>query len=117
LEDVGDAIFGSKEEAAAFKQRLMEVVGQSDALNESAGQYGPKLTPAAAAAAELLGYLRGQEGEIATATEAWKNYLSVLGKNVELSSVLKGNLYWAHEYAAGMGGVRPMVGVGQTAGF
>jgi hypothetical protein len=117
LEDVGDAIFGSKEETAAFKQRLMEVVGQSDALNESAGQYGPKLSPAAAAAAELLGYLRGQEGEIATATEAWKNYLSVLGKNVELSSVLKGNLYWAHEYAAGMGGVRPMVGVGQTAGF
>jgi hypothetical protein len=95
----------------------MEVVGESDALNASAGQYGPKLTPAAAAAAEILGYLRGQEGEIDKATEAWKNYESVLGRSVQASAALKGNLYWAHEYAAGLGGMRPYVGVGQTAAF
>jgi hypothetical protein len=117
LEDIGDAIFGGEEAMEALRQKLMGVVGESDALNDSAGQYGPKLTPAAAAAAEILGYLRGQEGEINAATEAWKNYESVLGRSVEASSVLKGNLYWAHQYAAGLGGSRPYIGVGQTAAF
>jgi hypothetical protein len=116
LEDIGNAIFGGEEAMEALRQKLMGVVGESDALNESAGQYGPKLTPAAAAAAEILGYLRGQEGEIDAATEAWKNYKSVLDESVGAAANLKGNLYWAHQYAAGLGGMRPFVGNGPWQG-
>jgi hypothetical protein len=80
-------------------------------------QYGPKLTPAAAAASEILGYLSGQKGEIEKAQTALENYNSVLGISAENAGVLKGNLYWAHQYAAGLGGSRPFFGIGQTAAF
>jgi hypothetical protein len=117
LEDVGTAIFGSQEQTDALKQRLQQAVAEGKNLNTSAEQYGPKLTPAAAAAAQLLGLLNGQSNEIEEAKIQLENFNSVMGISVANSGVLKGNLYWAHQYAAGLGGTRPFVGVGQTAAF
>jgi hypothetical protein len=117
LEDVATGIFGSKEQTEALREKLRDTVREGSLLNEQASQYGPKLTPAAAAAADILGYLAGQSGEIDKATEALKNFNSIMGRSMENSSVLKGNLYWAQQYAAGLGGSRPFVGAGQTAAF
>jgi chromosome segregation ATPase len=114
LGDVGDAIFGGEERMDALKEKLQQTVGESDALGSSAVQYGQKLTPAAAAAAEILGYLSGQEGEIEKAQTALENYNSVLGESAANASELKRQLAFARENAAALGGSRPFVGVGQV---
>jgi chromosome segregation ATPase len=117
LEDVGDAILGGQDAMDALKQKLKDTVGESDVLNESAVQYGPKLTPGAAKAAELLGYL-DQAGDKAeeSADQFW-TMESVLGRSSANAKALQENLRLARDYAAGIGGRQPLVGAGQAKAF
>jgi hypothetical protein len=113
LGDVGDAIFGGEDAMAALKQKLMETVDQGKILNTGADQYGQKLTPAAAAAASILGYLQGQQGEIDKASLALDNYRSIMDDAAYSASILRENLRMSNDYAAGLGGRAPLVGRGE----
>jgi hypothetical protein len=116
LEDVADAILGGQDATDALKAKLQDAVEEGSLLNTSADQYGPKLTPGAAKALELLGYLQKAEEAAGQAGDQFLNMESVLGRSSANARALQENLRLARDYAAGVGGRAPLVGVGQTGG-
>jgi uncharacterized protein with PIN domain len=117
LQDVGDAILGGQDAMDALKGKLQQTVEEGKILNTSAEQYGPKLTPGAAKAAELLGYLQKSGAAASEAEAQFLNMQSVLGISAANSRALQENLRLARDYAAGIGGRAPLVGAGQVAKF
>jgi hypothetical protein len=116
LEDVADAILGGEDAADRLKGQLQRTVEEGRLAGAEASQYGPKLTPGASKAAELLGYLRQAQDTTKATTDQFWTMESVLGRSSANARALQENLRLARDYAAGVGGRRPLVGAGQTGG-
>lgn len=114
LEDVMNGMLGSTAEADAFRRKLQDAVKQGTDLGNVMDPYDDKLTPAAAAASELLGYLNKGKPAIDQATEAIRNQQSVLGYNVSQANQLAAAFLNARNYANGIERLQPLVGRGPS---
>jgi hypothetical protein len=114
LDDVAAAMLGGTAEADAFKRKLQDAVQAGTTLEQGTGRIS--LTGPASQALQLLQLMQQTSGAVEGANTEFLNMQSLLGQSATNAQALQNALRNARDYAAGVGGRRPLVGVGQNGG-
>jgi DNA-binding transcriptional MerR regulator len=111
LEDVASAMLGGTAEADAFKKKLQDAVKEGTTLEQGTGRIS--LTGPASQALQLLQLMQQASGATEDANVEFLNMQSLLGVSAANAKAIQDALRNARDYAAGIGGRAPLVGLGQ----
>jgi hypothetical protein len=111
LDDVARAMLGGTAEADAFKKKLQDAVKAGTTLEQGTGRIS--LTGPASQALQLLQLLQQASGATEEANVEFMNMQSLLGVSARNAKSIQDSLRNARDYAAGIGGRQPLVGLGQ----